>query len=199
MRRARWLVLAAVLLCATGAARRAEAQVCCICTNCGGALVYGPLGDGTTECFNVADAAACDDACDGDGCNVPGSTTANAVCDSSEPVCDPFTPTPTGTPTETPTRTPSDTPTATNTATQTPTATPTRTLSKNETTGGLQACSDHIDNDGNGLADCADPACAAVPPCVTPAPALAPPWLFMLTALLALVGGLGAARVLRRE
>lgn len=56
-------------------------------------------------------------------------------------------------------------------------------------------CSDGIDNDGDGLIDCADPDCFLAPNCRVPAPAPALSWYAMLASVLAL--GALAARALR--
>ena len=57
-----------------------------------------------------------------------------------------------------------------------------------ENGAGDQFCRDGIDNDGDGLVDCADPDCAAVIPCATPAPLLQPFGLLVAIVLLAMVG-----------
>ncbi len=85
---------------------------------------------------------------------------------------------PTATPTFTPTVTPTVTPTATG-------------LPPHEDTGGASACSDGIDNDGDGLTDCADPDCANTPPCAPAAPALSPRLVVVLALTLSVVGMLG--------
>lgn len=59
---------------------------------------------------------------------------------------------------------------------------------------GAAACSDHIDNDNDGLTDCADPDCARVPPCGAPAPTLSSGALLLLIVVLTTVGLLGHAR-----
>ena len=85
-----------------------------------------------------------------------------------------------------PTATPSSTPTVT------PTVTPTATgLPPHEDTGGASACSDGIDNDGDGLTDCADPDCANTPPCAPAAPALSPRLFVILVLTLSVAGMLG--------
>jgi MYXO-CTERM domain-containing protein len=83
--------------------------------------------------------------------------------------------------------TPTETPTAT------PTATPTITP-PHENTGGASWCSDGIDNDGNGLIDCEDPACANVPPCPPAAPVVSRGGLAAGVFLLLLVGAFGLRR-----
>ena len=50
------------------------------------------------------------------------------------------------------------------------------------------SCSDGVDNDLNGLTDCADPACWGTSTCPTPAPTVSWPGLAALGALLASVG-----------
>jgi hypothetical protein len=74
------------------------------------------------------------------------------------------------------------------------TATSTPTPAENSSAG---QCSDTLDNNGNGLIDCADPSCFAVLPCSSPAPALSP---FMLSFVFLLLGaaGLYKLRDLRR-
>ena len=95
-------------------------------------------------------------------------------------------------PTETPTITPNATATPTATSTSTPTATPTP---PHEDTGGAQGCIDGIDNDGDGLTDCADPDCANTPPCGTAAPAMS---ARMIVALIAVLSAVGFWRARRR-
>ena len=89
------------------------------------------------------------------------------------------------TPTETPTETPTVTPTVTPTATPTP---------PHEDTTGAFACSDGIDNDGNGLTDCADPACANTPPCAPAVPIVGHRGLVAGVLLLLTVGAFGINR-----
>lgn len=114
------------------------------------------------------------------------------------------TPTITSTPTTTSTRTPSNTPTLTQTPTitpaptNTPPPTPTRTQAPSENAGGSQFCSDGIDNDNNGLTDCADPACFNVPPCTAAAPLLSPTLIVLLAATLSVVGLLSVTRARRK-
>jgi hypothetical protein len=89
----------------------------------------------------------------------------------------------------TPTSTPTDTPTVT------PTITPTSTVHPpHEDTGGASGCGDGIDNDGDGLTDCADPDCANTPPCGPAAPALSPRMLMVLIMTLSVVAVLGLLR-----
>jgi hypothetical protein len=83
--------------------------------------------------------------------------------------------------------------------TTTLTPTPTRTAAPFENAGGNQFCSDGIDNDNNGLADCHDPACAIVPPCGTAAPAMSPAVLVIMTPLLTLIGLFILARKRQRS
>ena len=112
-----------------------------------------------------------------------------------ETLCtDGFLPIPSPTPTVTPTATITATPTITPTATSTPTATPTPTPI-GEGTGGAQACIDGIDNDRNGLIDCADPSCSNVLPCAKVAPLLSPTLLLVQMAILCAVGLLAIARM----
>ena len=112
----------------------------------------------------------------------------------------------TATPTETPTvtATPTETPTATATPTETPTATaatpsttPTKALRENS--AGAQACSDGVDNDFDGLVDCADPDCFGVAPCGVPAPTLSQGMTVLLAVLMATMGVGALARLRRRE
>lgn len=144
---------------------------------------------GTRPCINTTDCSfnsfpAC--------CTLVTSCTSDPSTDSStsnEVVVSVNTAT--VTPTETPTATPTDTPTITptNSPTATPTISPVRptpTITPpHEDTAGAAACSDGIDNNGNGLTDCADPDCANTPPCGPAAPTMSP------RAILALVGVLG--------
>ena len=83
------------------------------------------------------------------------------------------------------------------TPTVTPTATPTSTPTATppfENSGGSGDCSDGIDNDGNGLTDCADPACANIKPCGVAAPTLGPRGLIAGALLLLVVGAAGLSR-----
>jgi hypothetical protein len=68
-----------------------------------------------------------------------------------------------------------------------------------EDSGGVGACSDGIDNDHNGLIDCADPACADDPPCARIAPAMSPRVLLALVAVLGVIGLLRLARSRRQS
>lgn len=106
-------------------------------------------------------------------------------------------PTPTTTPTETPTATGTPTQTPTETPTGTPTQTPTATQAPFENSGGNQFCLDGIDNDGNGLIDCRDPACRNVPPCGGAVPAAGNTGLLLVA--LALLGIGSVALILRRQ
>ena len=63
-----------------------------------------------------------------------------------------------------------------------------------ENTFGPDACRDGIDNDSNGLTDCADPSCRGTPPCVRPAPTLSWPALLACTLVLAGAGLWGIRR-----
>ena len=94
----------------------------------------------------------------------------------------------------TPSKSPNNTPTATNTPTQTPTQTPTRTPASNERDGGL-GCIDGIDNDNDGLIDCADPDCQDQPPCARIVPTMGPNGTVVLAVVLSVVGLLGLARL----
>lgn len=102
--------------------------------------------------------------------------------------------TPTNTPTGTATST--ATSTATATATTTETATPTATITPTAEVGSA-LCSDGIDNNLNGLIDCADPSCAGSEPCVAAAPALSPVLLLLALAGLSLIALLQLRRRLR--
>jgi hypothetical protein len=68
-----------------------------------------------------------------------------------------------------------------------------------EGTGGAQACGDGIDNDRNGLTDCADPSCSSVLPCAKLAPLLSPMLLLVQMAILCAVGLLAIARIRSRR
>ncbi len=105
------------------------------------------------------------------------------------------TPTLTLTATETATLTPTLTQTPIGTPTVTPTQTPTRTPAPSEDSGGVQFCSDGIDNDNNGLTDCADPACATVAPCSGAAPMMSPHMLLVLIGVLAGIGFVSLGRL----
>jgi len=69
-----------------------------------------------------------------------------------------------------------------------PTATATITPTDRENSSGAQACSDGIDNDLNGLIDCADPACGGTFPCGVPAPAMSSRALVLLVVLFLSIG-----------
>jgi hypothetical protein len=86
----------------------------------------------------------------------------------------------------TPTPSPTLTPTVTPIVTPTPTAYP-----PHEDTGGASGCSDGIDNDGDGLTDCADPDCANALPCGPAAPAMSRGMLAVLIMTLGMVAVLG--------
>ena len=117
------------------------------------------------------------------------------------------TATATATDTATATATRTATATATDTATPTPTVSPTPTVTATttattapfENAGGSQACTDGIDNDRDGLIDCADPDCAGVVPCARIAPILSPALIVVLTGVLMLVGFLGLSLRLRQR
>ena len=70
--------------------------------------------------------------------------------------------------------------------------TATRTPSSFENSSGNPACSDGIDNDNNGLIDCADPECLCVP-----APTMTPPTLLLLAVVLGGLALFGIARIRR--
>ncbi len=126
-------------------------------------------------------------------------TGADPICDIGAYEAPP--PPPTSTPSSTPTETATDTATATATATSTPSETPTatntatRTPAPFENAGGDQFCFDGIDNDNNGLTDCADPACATVVPCAGAAPTMSPRMVLVLVGMLAGVGIAGISRL----
>ena len=169
------------------------------CCQCGPGLCTAPVG------------GQCNPGVITRGPGVPCVLVPNAVCNVGEGLCVPFTPTdtptPTGTPTPTDTPTPTVTPTRTTTLTATITATPTHTLTPTSTAtatrtaapfenaGGDQFCKDGIDNDNNGLTDCADPACGSSPSCGRVAPAMSSGPLALMIPLLAFLGvGLLARR-----
>ena len=120
---------------------------------------------------------------------VPATATASSTPTNTEV---PATATASGTATSTPTGTASGT--ATSTATTTPPATPTITPTAEV---GTALCSDGIDNNLNGLIDCADPSCAGSGPCIAAAPALSPVLLLLSIAALSLLGLLQLRRRLR--
>ncbi len=112
------------------------------------------------------------------------------------------TETPTATPTETPTATPTDTPTVTPTVTPTATPTDTPTVTPTNTPAfedefGSNACFDQIDNDNNGLTDCADPACGRKPLCGPVAPVASHTGTLLLVGVLGILGLFALARVRR--
>lgn len=90
------------------------------------------------------------------------------------------------TPTETPTASPTVTPTATPTATPTP--------PHEDTTGSDTGCTDGIDNDGDGLTDCADPDCGNTPACGPVAPTVSHSGLGLAVLSLFFVGVLALIR-----
>jgi hypothetical protein len=167
---------------------------CCSCTS-----DLGPFcaeGVATAVCgFSSphlsCDALVLDGTCSGSTCVVPTPTETQTPTETPTPSITPTTTnTPTSTPTNTPTNTPTSTPTRTPTATptRTPPATATRTLAARENSAGDSACHDGIDNDGNGLTDCADPACSSTFGCKAPAPAMSPPMGAFLVVALAVAG-----------
>jgi len=108
------------------------------------------------------------------------------------------TATPTSQPTETtrPTETPRPTETGRPTETPrpaTPTATPEEVSDESEDPDSPSPCNDRVDNDRDGLTDCADPQCAGDRECPTAAPTASWPGIGLLVAALAAV----AARRLR--
>jgi hypothetical protein len=152
------------------APRAALAAGCCV-ENCSGTII----------CFNTAGSNDCVDG--GTACVANSACTCNFVggtdCDE-EPSCPTATPTPTITPTPPP-----------GTPTRTPTVTPAPGSRENAT--GDQACFDGIDNDGDGLIDCADPDCAFVKTCSTRAPAMSL-WVMVAVAIALAVSGATLAR-----
>ncbi|MCK6553090.1 hypothetical protein L6Q96_00665 [Candidatus Binatia bacterium] len=117
------------------------------------------------------------------------------------------TSTPTSSATSTPTRiattttTPSAVPSATATATHPPSASPTATptsppptptppevIDESEDPNSPSPCNDRIDNDRDGLTDCADPQCAGAPQCPAAAPTASWLGVGMLVIMLALLG-----------
>jgi hypothetical protein len=101
------------------------------------------------------------------------------------------TPTPTAPATHTPTHTPTPSPTWTPTLPPTGTPSPTPTLIVETTPvpeGGRSPCQDGLDNDGNGLVDCADPGCKNGPMCAPPVPLLSWPVISLLLIILTVVG-----------
>jgi hypothetical protein len=103
--------------------------------------------------------------------------------------------TPTNTATGTASGTPTNTATVTATATITTTPPATPTITPTAEVGAL--CSDGIDNNLNGLIDCADPSCAGSEPCIAAAPAMSPVLLLLALAALSLIGLLQLRRRLR--
>lgn len=140
------------------------------------------------------------------------TSTATQTSTSTTTSTQTSTPTNSSTPTQTSTPTSSSTPTITSTPTQTSTATRTSTATETSTSTptstatptitptaevGTALCSDGIDNNLNGLIDCADPSCAGSEPCVAGAPALSPVLLLLSLAGLSLIGLLQLRRRLR--
>ncbi len=138
-------------------------------------------GSGTCIHPDKADGTACTD--DGDPMSID-------VCvDGSCAHVDP-SPTPTETATPSPTATPSApaTATPTHTSTPTPTVTPPAEDSRSELGGsGAAGCSNGLDDDGDGLADCADPDCVGLSPCGVPAPAASLRWTIALALVLTVI------------
>ena len=101
-----------------------------------------------------------------------------------------LTPTSTLTPSSTPTQTerPTTTSTPTETGTPTQTATPTTTPTVTSTPMQEDQCGNHIDDDGDGLIDCADPDCALSPLCRKPTPAMSHEAILLLAVGLTLIG-----------
>jgi hypothetical protein len=106
------------------------------------------------------------------------------------------TTTPTATATETATNTATATATATATNTATVTATATATITPTAETGDAR-CTDGIDNNLNGLVDCADGSCFGSADCAQPAPLASPLFMVLFLATLSLVGLLALRRRLR--
>jgi len=111
-------------------------------------------------------------------------------------LCPQATPTRTATPTATATATPTVTPTTTPTAT--PSATPTATPPSSEAFLGFSSCTDGIDNDMDGLIDCADPDCSHTPPCGAPVPLMSWSPLALLVVALFSAGAFGVRRIRAR-
>lgn len=86
----------------------------------------------------------------------------------------------------------SPTPSATATASPTPTSTQGPTI--NEGDGGPADCSDGIDNDNNGLTDCADPTCQNALPCLQAVPVVSRSGITTIAILLGLIGLAALAR-----
>lgn len=102
-----------------------------------------------------------------------------------------FTVTPTGTTTPTPTVTLTPPPTV---PPPTSTPTPIELIDESEDPGSPSPCNDGIDNDRDGLTDCADPQCASSNVCPTAAPAASGFGVALLVAALGFI----AALTLRR-
>lgn len=158
---------------------------CCLCNN------PNICGYDTSDPAGTTNCADCEAACESSGgaqligtgtCNNDGCTVGTTSC------------IPTATPTSTPTSTPTATPTSTPTAT--PTVTPTNTPAF-EDQYGPDACVDQIDNDKNGLTDCADQACANDPICGAVAPAASRQGTLLLAGVLGILGLFALARVRR--
>ena len=178
-----YLGCAAALVLGCALTPRAALAAGCCTSNCSGVITCVDTSDGGPAC------PTCGTSCT---CNFVGGSACGTDCAGTIP-----TSTPTATPTSTPPRTPTRTPTATQTTA--PTRTPTATVppGSKENASGDQACSDGIDNDGDGLIDCADPDCANVPPCTTKAPAMSP-WVMVAVAVALMIAGAVLARSRKR-
>jgi hypothetical protein len=64
--------------------------------------------------------------------------------------------------------------------------------------GGPETCDNGIDDNDNDLIDCADPQCFTFRTCAVRAPAMSPPIMAFLAALLAAVGFLSLGLVSRK-
>ena len=129
------------------------------------------------------------------------SVTATRTATSSPTVSATPSLTATFTPTRTETATRTATATFTITATRTETATPTVSPTPNaaEPDGGDQNCLDGIDNDNDGLTDCADPQCSVLPICGVQAPAMGQSVTVILAVALMLVGAVAVGRTSMRR
>lgn len=146
--------------------------------------------EGSATCSSPGDCSPVPNAitCLGGNCVCPAAM-GTQLCPCVATPTPTLTLVPTATNTPTITRTPAESPTPTQTPTSTPSMTP--TPAENSAPG---QCSDTIDNNSNGLIDCADPSCFAVLPCSSPAPTLSP---FMLGVAFLLLAGAGAYRVMQ--
>ena len=76
---------------------------------------------------------------------------------------------------------------------------PTPTPAPGEDFNPDQSCGDGVDNDQNGLTDCADPSCFPIGPCSAPTPTTSQNGLIATVLLLLVVGGLAITRRQVRE